>query len=236
MISVIIPAYNEEKLIGKCLEGLVLQSTDKKFEVILVDNNSTDNTVLIAQKYKKKLDLKIIRESKKGRGAARAAGFKKANGAILFSTDADTIAPPNWIERFTDELEKGDAIAVTGTLKVEDVTGIKKTIINNLSEPYMTSYRALFKHYWLSGFSFAIYKEIYDKSGGFNPNLNSQEDTDLAFRVSKLGKIKLIRNVPVIFSSRRFKNGMISGFLPYAKTFASLFFLRGRSSELPDVR
>lgn len=235
MISVIIPAYNEEKLIADCLNGLVLQQTDKKFEVILVDNNSTDKTRLIAEKYKDKMDLKIITETKKGRGAARAAGFKKAKGNIFFSTDADTIVPPNWIDKFCEALEKSSAVALTGTLKVEDVTGFKKTLINNLSEPYMTSYRAIFKHYWLSGFSFAIYKAIYEKSGGFNPELTSQEDTDLAFRVSKLGKIKLIKDTPVIFSARRFKNGLVSGFLPYALTFATLFFQK-KSSELPDVR
>lgn len=71
MISVIIPAYNEEQNITRCLNALTVQKTNKKFEVILVDNNSTDGTVELANKFNNKLNLKIVTETKKGRSPAR---------------------------------------------------------------------------------------------------------------------------------------------------------------------
>ena len=58
-ITVCIPAYNEEKNIAECLQALVNQTTNEKFEVILVNNNSTDQTIAIAEQFKKKLQLKI---------------------------------------------------------------------------------------------------------------------------------------------------------------------------------
>lgn len=75
MLSVVIPAYNEEELIGNCLNALVAQKTTEEFEVIVVDNNSRDKTAEIAEKYKSKLNLKILLQKEKGRGAARQKGF-----------------------------------------------------------------------------------------------------------------------------------------------------------------
>ena len=83
MISVVVPAYNEEKQIEKCLDSLVNQSTTQKFEVIIIDNNSNDKTAEIAKKYEKILNLKIFMQKIKGRGAARQKGFYQANGEII---------------------------------------------------------------------------------------------------------------------------------------------------------
>ena len=99
MISVVIPAYNEEENITKSLGAFLGQTTKLSYEIILVDNASTDKTVEIAAKYVGKLPLKIIKENKKGRGPARRAGFTKAKGDIIFSTDADAQVPPDWIEK-----------------------------------------------------------------------------------------------------------------------------------------
>ena len=79
MVSIVIPAYNEEKLIGKCLSSLVKQDIGEKIEVILVNNSSTDGTVLKARNYLTKLPLKIITEKKKGRGIARERGVPAGN-------------------------------------------------------------------------------------------------------------------------------------------------------------
>ncbi|MCX7955942.1 MAG: glycosyltransferase family 2 protein, partial [Patescibacteria group bacterium] len=80
-ISIIIPAYNEEKYIENALKSLVNQ-TEKPDEVIVVDNNCTDKTIKIAKKYQKKLPLKIIHETKQGIAYSRNTGFNKAKGEI----------------------------------------------------------------------------------------------------------------------------------------------------------
>jgi glycosyltransferase involved in cell wall biosynthesis len=236
MISVVIPAYNEEKLIKLCLDAFIKQKTTKNFEIILVNNNSTDKTADIAKSYEDKLNLKIVSEKIKGRGAARKKGFTEANGEIILSTDADTVVSPNWVEKLVNSLEKSDAIAVSGTCKIADCNSVTNVIINFLQPFSMRLYKLFFGHYWLSGFSFAIYKNEYNRSGGFSPKLNVQEDIDLSFNVSRIGKIKFIPDLPVIFSGRRFQKGLVKGLFPYLSTFLNYFLYKKDDVILSDVR
>jgi len=236
MISVVIPAYNEEKNIKNCLCSLADQQTDKKFRVIVVDNNSTDKTGQIAKSFSKILDITVIFEKQKGRGAARKAGFDHASGEIIFSTDADTILPADWIEKLYNGLVRSKGIAITGTCKIIDCGAVKNKVFN-VMQPFLTkAYKCVFGHYWLAGFSFAIYKNAYKESGGFDPKLVVQEDIDLSFKVSKIGKIILFDEVPVIFSGRRFKHGLIRGAIPYFSTFLKCFFLKKTDISMSDPR
>lgn len=222
--SVVIPAYNEEKYIENCLSSLLDQKTNFDYEVIVVDNNSKDATVKVAQTFKDKLNLRIIHEKKQGRGAARARGFKEAKGWVILSTDADTIVYPEWINTLVAGLD-GKIVATTTSCKTLDLGPINDAIFNFFQPAATYVYRVFFGHYWLAGFSFAIKKDVYIKSGGFNPNLQALEDSDLAARVAKFGKIKFIQK-PVIFSGRRFKKGLASGIFEYIKTFIYAYTLK----------
>ncbi len=236
MISVIIPAYNEEKSIHACLESLVNQKTDRKFEVVLVDNNSSDNTVKIAKSFTSKLNLRIVSEKKRGRGSARSTGFKNALGDVLFSTDADTVLPEDWIETFFTTLTKSNSVAVTSNNRIDDCGRTTNTVYNALQPIFMRGYRVLLGHYWLSGFSFAMYKDVYEKSGGFKNELIAQEDIDLSFRVRKLGKIQYVPELPVVLSGRRYRGGLMKGFFQHQSTFVETFLLRRKNVVLPDIR
>ena len=235
-VSVVIPAFNEEKYIGDTLNSLLKseQQTNINYEVILVDNNSSDKTVEVAQKFSKGMNLRIIKEEKQGRGAARARGFAEAKGEIVLSADADTIFYKNWIEELTLTI-KGNIVAVTTSCKIIDSSSFNNAIFNFL-QPWLTrGYKIIFGHFWLAGFSFGILKEIYQKSGGFDSNLQGQEDIDLSLKVAKFGKIKFI-NKPVIFSGRRFKKGIIHGLYEYIRNFTEVFVLKKRNSILEDLR
>lgn len=236
MVSVVIPAFNEEELINRCLDAFIKRNTSQKFEVILVDNNSTDRTVKFAKNYLTKLNLRILIQKQKGRGAARYMGFENAKGTFILSTDADCLVPSNWIEEHTKTIHESNSVAVTGTCKINDLGTFSNVILNFTLPMFMKTYKLFTGHYWLSGFNFAIYKDVYDKSGGFNPDLNVQEDTELAFRVAKIGKIKLVSGLPVLFSGRRFKKGIIKGLIPYLVTFSSYFLFKNENSILPDIR
>jgi len=85
IISVIIPAANEEKTLPFCLASLKKQ-TFSNFEVIVIDNNSTDKTAAVAQKF----GAKVVSEKKQGIIYARERGFQEAKGEIIARTDADT--------------------------------------------------------------------------------------------------------------------------------------------------
>ncbi len=238
MISVVIPAYNEEKFLPACLDSLAAQKTSREFEVIVVDNNSTDKTGEIARSYKTKiLNLKVVLESKKGRGQARSTGFKHASGDLIFSTDADTILPSNWIESIAGVFEENPGIAaVVGSWRIEDYSTFKSALLHFIQPTAMRLYRLFFGHYWLNGFNFAIQKNAYEKSGGFSTILGAQEDVDLALRVSKIGKIKFLPHMRVITSGRRFKNGLSKELMSYVATFFRYRLLKSRSVDLNDPR
>lgn len=235
-VSVVIPAFNEEKYIGDTLNSLLKseQQTHINYEVVLVDNNSTDKTVEVTERFTYGMNLRIIKEEKQGRGAARARGFKEAHGDIILSADADTIFHKNWIEELTNAI-KGEVIAVSTSCKIVDSSPLNNAIFNLIQPKLMVLYRIFLGHYWLSGFSFGISSSAYQKSGGFDINLQSQEDIDLSFRVAKFGKIKFI-NKPVIFSGRRFKKGLLLGLFDYVKNFIEVFVLKKRNSILEDLR
>lgn len=232
--SVVIPAYNEEKYLGRTLNSLVNQQTDINFEVIVVDNNSTDKTSKVAQSFQDKLNLRVILEKKVGRGAARARGFEEAKGEIILSTDSDTLVFPTWVETLASGI-KDNIIATSTSCKITDCSPITNSLFNFIQPVTMMLYRLFLGHFWLSGFSFAILKSSYIKAGGFDTKIQAQEDLDLSFRVAKLGKIKFI-NKPVIFSGRRFQDGLLVGFFDYIKTFTEIFILKKRNTYLDNPR
>jgi glycosyltransferase involved in cell wall biosynthesis len=237
MISVVIPAYNEEKTIGQTLDSLVAQKTTQQFEVIIVDNNSTDKTASIVRRYKDTLRISLIKEQKKGRSPARRAGFAEASGTIIFSTDADTIVPVDWIEKMAAHFSEESTVAVTGICRINDCGWVINTLVNMYQHVSTLLYYSLFGHTWLSGFSFAIRKNIYEKAGGFDPELNCHEDTELSHRVKILGKIAVVRDPVVLFSGRRFQQGLIKGIWQYFSSWIMFFFLKKKQETyLSDVR
>ena len=233
-VSIVIPAYNEERYLAQCLISLASQKTSINYEVIVVDNNSDDLTIEVAQSFKNKLNLRVVREINQGRGAARARGFNEALGMIILSTDADTSLPADWVETLVRPI-KGEIIATTTSCKINDGAKHTNTFFNFYQPTSMVWYKFLFGYFWLNGFSFGILKSAYERSGGFNPKLQAQEDIDLSLKVAKIGKVKFI-NKPVTFSGRRFKQGLIPGLYQYLHSFVRLTLLKKQDVYLSNIR
>jgi len=237
MLSVVIPAYNEEEIIGQCLFSLTKQETDGEFEVIVVDNASTDKTAEVAQHYANKLNLRVIREGRKGRGTARATGFSTAKGDIILSTDADTILPPHWIEELSKPLRvENDIVGVTSPCIFIGSSRWKRKVLS-FQWLLMRSYRFFWGYFWLNGFSFAIRKEAYERVGGFREGIDSQEDTDLSKRVIKIGKIRFLPGAAVVTSARRFRKNIFKGLWEYFSQFCMVRLSKGKiKPRLSDER
>lgn len=236
MISIVIPAYNEEESIGRTLQSLVDQKTNQEFEVVLVNNNSTDNTVREAKKFEKKLNLRVIDEHKKGRGTARATGHAHAKGDIVISTDADTILPSHWLDAITKPFLNENVVAVTGPWKMFGIPRKTQHWMVKMQKIAQWPYRIVFGHYWLTGFNMAVRRSAYQKCGGFNPEINAHEDIDITNRIRKYGKIVYNDDAVAHSSGRRFKKGFWRGLLEYEIIGIRYFLLGDKKIILDDKR
>jgi glycosyltransferase involved in cell wall biosynthesis len=108
-ISVVIPAFNEENLLPLCL-GALQKQTVAPFEIIVIDNNSTDGTRACAEHF----GARVVEEPSQGIYAAAVCGYNAARGDIIARIDADTRLPSNWIERLQHRLSDDSVGAVTG--------------------------------------------------------------------------------------------------------------------------
>ena len=200
-VSLIIPVFNEEKYITLCLESLEKQ-IEKPNEIIIVDNNCTDNTINIVKKYKKSLPIKIVKEKKKGVVFARNRGFSKAKGDILARCDADSILPKNWIKKIKEDFSKNKIDGLTGPIIFYDF--LLKTSF--FSKIYLLLMKILQKGETLLGPNMAISKKIWEKIKKevcFDEK-NIHEDIDLSLHILKNnGKIIYDFNLIVYASSRR---------------------------------
>jgi len=204
LISVVIPAYNEENYIEVCLESVLAQDFPKNdYEVIVVDNNSTDNTASLVKK--RFPQVRLVNEKKQGVVFARIKGVAEAKGEIIAFIDADSIAPKNWLAKINKGYADKRTVAVGGTLIYEP----KKGFIAQTE-------RVINFFYHLSkippGTNFSFKKEAYQKIGGFSQKINMNEDLYLALTLKKIGKIIILKDNPVITSSRRLLSPHFSWF------------------------
>lgn len=236
MVSIVIPAYNEEQYIRACLTSLAAQTTKQPFEIIVVDNGSTDTTASIVKEFLAVLPLRLITERRKGRGVARHAGYMQARGDIILSTDADGIVPPHWIEAMCEPFATPNVIGTTGTCYINDRSWLANKIFNVIQPTAMWLHRAMFGSFWVLGSNGAVRKTAYVKSGGFNTVLNSQEDTQLSLTLRRYGKIVCVARSRVLTSGRRFKRGMFAGLFEYVRSFLERFVFRRKNVFLRDAR
>jgi dolichyl-phosphate beta-glucosyltransferase len=124
-LSVIIPAYNEEKRIGQTLRDVdaYLEKQAYDYEIIVVDNNSTDSTSLVVKNLQATTvqNAKVILETKKGKGAAVSRGMLEAQGEYCVFMDADNATPVSEIEKFWPHLQQGYEVVI-GSRYVDPAT------------------------------------------------------------------------------------------------------------------
>lgn len=195
-LSIVIPCYNEENIIGECLDAIECQ-TIMPAEVIIVDNNCTDKTAEIAKKYK---FTRVISEKKQGISFARTKGFSSAKSDIIGRIDADSVIPPNWVEDVIKDYERSGNLeyAVTGPVLIRNQP-FKRTISFFFTIIYYRLPRILTGNYAFNGSNMAMSRQIWgalNKDSKWLTDDLYHEDSDLSLKASKYGiKIKLIPNI-----------------------------------------
>jgi len=188
-ISVIIPAYNSEKTILKCLEALHKQ-TLPPLEIIVVNDSSTDRTVELS----KNLAIVVCNKFGKGAGGARNTGASIASGSILAFTDSDCIPPPDWLEKISNAFKEEGIEAVAGGYSGHE----GKNFISNFAFLELVHRRRNFPDYVKTAVSnnLAISRELFDKVGGFPEFFSgaTAEDLIISFHISRFTKIRWLKN------------------------------------------
>ncbi|MEM1838269.1 MAG: glycosyltransferase [Candidatus Bathyarchaeia archaeon] len=205
--SIVIPALQEEKYIGNLLSKIV--SINPNLEIIVVDGGSTDNTVNIARKFTEK--VYVLKE--RGIGKARNYGAHRASGDIIFFMDADVEPPQDFLEKTLSAFKRSDTVGVTCNIMPKDPSLCELAFFKFYN---LLLYIVSFLKPHSQGKFFAVKREAFLKIGGFNENLPCVEDHEMAFRLSKVGRVVFLRNLTVYESMRRFRK---EGFLKVLKSW-----------------
>jgi glycosyltransferase involved in cell wall biosynthesis len=226
-LSVVVPAYNEERYLEPCLRALREQGVE--LELVVVDNASSDATAEIAREY---ADL-VVREERKGVAFARERGWRSAKGEIIAFTDADTVVARDWAERLLEALQHS-AIAAYGPVYLSDGLWHEKLLARYAFTGFLLLNHLLGMPHF-SGQNFAVRRSALERVGGFNLKLKSAEDVDLSRRLNRLGRIRFIRDMVVYTSSRRLRKGYLRFLWHHSANYFSLL-LTGKARDFEDVR
>lgn len=194
-ISIVIPVYNGEKILNQCLES-VLNQTYENYEVIVVNNNSTDGTKDIISEFQKRDNrIKYAFEKYISRGAARNAGIRIAVGEIIAMTDGDCIVPENWIEELTKPIVDEGEAAVMG-FEEDLIKNFWTKNVQRANLEYLS--RNLNKKYinHIDTKNFAIKTELIKKLM-FDSKLVALEEFDFYLRLGNEIKIRFIPSLKV---------------------------------------
>jgi glycosyltransferase involved in cell wall biosynthesis len=196
--SIIIPVYNRSCLVKKTIDSF-LDEENNDYQLILVDDGSTDNTLQILKSYESD-NVKVFSKTNSERGAARNYGASKASGKYLIFFDSDDIILPDSLKKQYEYLTKNKYPEVAYTaFKICDSLGNLIKLIYVEENKFRSE---IIKDNFLGCNSVVIRKDIFDKFK-FNENrhLSTMEDKELWFRVSSLYRFKFIPIVSFVLVS-----------------------------------
>ena len=229
--SIIIPAYNEEERIASVIQA-VLEQDYGDFEVIVVDNASTDKTGDIARTF----PVTVVLESKKGTSAARECGRIHATGEIIANVDADCIPDKNWLSKGILYFNNPRVVAVSGPYNYYDAGFflriflwcgfLLRWLVNQFVQLSWVNYGGA-----LVGGNTLIRSDILQKAGGYDTDIIFYGDeASIAKRILPYGKTVFAMPFYMETSARRFKR---EGVLRLSYQYLSTMFGQKKNSKTP---
>ena len=242
-VSFVVPAFNEEALIGSCLAAITaeISRTGRRAEIIVVDNGSSDGTRRIAVAIP---GVKVIDEPERGLVQARRAGCLAAEGEYIANIDADTVLTEGWLQTALAAFAHSpDLVALSGPYIHYDLPTPARLVAAGF-------YRGVYIAHLLSrvvagagsvmqGGNFIVSRNALESAGGFNPDFQFYgEDAELARRLAKVGKVKFTFALRAFSSGRRLAGeGLFRVLLRYSANYLwTHLFKRPFSSDWLDFR
>lgn len=232
-ISIIVPAYNEEKYIGETLSCITKFAPPEVKEIIVVNNCSTDKTKEVALSFPK---VRVVDELNKGLTKARQTGLMAAQGDILAYLDADTLVSKDWFDVLKQEFSKNEnLVCLSGPYIYYGLPHMDNFFVRMWTNFWIWIWHWFIfrivasKHgYVIMGGNFSAKKDELLKAGGFDSSIAFYgEDTDIARRLSLQGKVKFVKEFSVQTSARRFgEEGLIRTAIKYLANYLSVVFIK----------
>lgn len=249
-ISFVVPAYNEELRVGRCLESIqkeIERTRDPatgqrvEVEVVVVNNASTDKTKEIVSGF---TGVRVVDELQKGLVRARKAGYMATTGELVANVDSDTMLPPGWLKKVLKEFAQNKKlVALSGPYIYYDINAFERALVKLFYFPgwlFDVVFQALTgKATMLQGGNFVIRRDAWDRAGGFDTTIEFYgEDADVARRISTQGKVKWTWELPMYTSGRRFRTeGLLKTGYNYAvNLFVTHLTGRPYSQKYIDTR
>jgi glycosyltransferase involved in cell wall biosynthesis len=242
-LAFVIPAYNEEALIGQCLESVLREvaRSGVDAEIVVVNNASVDRTGEIARSFS---GVRVVDEPKKGLVNARHAGFEASTAELVANIDSDTMVPEGWLTTVVTAFAADPGlVCLSGPYIYYDMSLPNRILIRLFY--WLTWLIYVLNRYILrvgsvvQGGNFVFTRTAWLRAGGFDRSIAFfGEDTDVAVRLSKVGKVKFTFGLPMKTSGRRLEQ---EGVFKTAGTYTLNFFwvtFRGKpaTKAYTDIR
>lgn len=226
--SIVIPCYNEAAFVAETLDSIKQQDFQGGYEVVVVDNNSNDETAAIAIA----MGAKVVMEPNRGVCRARQAGTEVAAGEIIISTDADTTFSSDWLSNVDKLFKKHpDAVAVGGTCHYKDGPLWGRTYTHVLFGMVQLIYNTTGYLAYASATNIAFKKSAWT---GYDINLTQGGDeVGLLQKLRKNGKLVFTNTNATHTSGRRLQKGFIYNFFV---TFLFYYFLEYNISRVFKIK
>jgi glycosyltransferase involved in cell wall biosynthesis len=201
--SVVIPAYNEAQFIGDCLDSLMQQEFAGTYEIIVVDNNSSDDTSEVARSR----GVTVVHEARQGVCWARQCGTQLATGEIIVSTDADTVYSSDWLSRLDREFRGDPArVAVAGPFRFVDAPWWGRVWAWSLFRFVGFVSRVTGRVPYIAAANIAFLKRAWSD---YNTcATQGGDELDLLRHLQSRGRVAFVPDNPVFTSSRRLHQGL----------------------------
>ena len=206
--SIIIPVYNRPQEVDELLESLCVQ-TLKDFEVVVVEDGSTEKCDTVCEKYKDRLALSYHFKPNSGPGPSRNYGAERSQGEYLIILDSDVIVPENYLEIVQQELDREPCDAFGGPDRAHaSFTPIQKAINYSMTSFFTTGGirggKKKMDKFYPRSFNLGIRKNVYEALGGFAP-MRYGEDIDLSTRIFNGGYSCRLFPEAFVYHKRRVK-------------------------------
>lgn len=192
-ISIVIPSYNRADFVVQTVESILKQSFSN-YEIIVVDDGSTDNTSEVLKPYRSLPNFRYFLQENSGRSVSRNLGIKNSRGEWLLFLDSDDMLFENALSFLTDKKRNYPEVKMIGGtyVKIDEKNNLLADfkIKEGISEELVnTPYLSLINNYYLPMGSYIVHRDVVNAGGEFDSDLEPCEDFDFCLRMARKGKL-----------------------------------------------